>query len=600
MNNALGVSDPTDWSETSLPAFAPVDAAIRCQVCKDFFTNAVITSCAHTFCSLCIRRCLAADGRCPSCRANEQDVRLRRNVAVQELTDAFVAARPQALRLAQRGIRAGEPEDLQDHGRGQKRKREAKDDGLDHAPRRSQRLQSNEKLPRTTEVTIGDSEDEEEDQEDPAYMEEPQDGLVACPVCNKRMKAEAVFSHLDMCESEMETAKVNRRPPQNSAPLPSQTFGLRRQSPAEPKPALERLPQLNYSLLKDNALRKKLSELGISSAGVRPLLIRRHTEWINLWNANCDSARPRTRKELLGELDSWERSQGGRAIDGGQGSGLAKEVMRKDFDGDGWVKKNKGDFDQLIADARKKRAVPKSTTNSESEMDKEGIKHDVSASMAARREPTIISHHHKTHPTGTLPNPSTFVPTLDISNPPSIFSPPSHHRNRSKSTSEPFTNPGPHSERTTPSIFSPPSLQTSNSDSRPDPSKSPVPGFSFEKSLHHLYERDINTTTIPDPLLRPPPAASSILGSLSEKSQHHLYRDDNGAEGSAPTSFGSYEESGTSSRDGHAFVPPSLRKTTESESSLPGRLTSSEGVVRRRPMFEVPSNPVADAETSSK
>jgi hypothetical protein len=29
----------------------------------------------------------------------------------------------------------------------------------------------------------------------------------------------------------------------------------------------------------------------------------RHTEWVNPWNANCDSRNPRTKRELSSELD---------------------------------------------------------------------------------------------------------------------------------------------------------------------------------------------------------------------------------------------------------------------------------------------------------
>lgn len=129
---------------------------------------------------------------------------------------------------------------------------------------------------------------------------------------------------------------------------------------------LARLPQLNYSLLKDQALRKKLADLGIPTLGSRSQLIRRHTEWGSLWNANVDSLRPRTKRELLSELDKWERSQ---AMESGSiASGTSgAQVTKKDFDGDGWAKNNKSHFDELIASARAKRAVPKEKKESDGE-----------------------------------------------------------------------------------------------------------------------------------------------------------------------------------------------------------------------------------------
>jgi E3 ubiquitin-protein ligase RAD18 len=79
-------------------------------------------------------------------------------------------------------------------------------------------------------------------------------------------------------------------------------------------------------------------------------LIRRHTQWVDIFNANCDSPRPRTNRELLRELDIWERTQGGHAP--GQGQSAPTGVMKKDFDGAEWSDKHKDQFDDLIAQAR--------------------------------------------------------------------------------------------------------------------------------------------------------------------------------------------------------------------------------------------------------
>lgn len=127
---------------------------------------------------------------------------------------------------------------------------------------------------------------------------------------------------------------------------------------------MERLPQLSYGLLKDQALRKKLSDLGIPNGGPKALLIKRHTEWVNLVNANCDSSRPRTKRELLSELDTWERSQG-RNIMNGLGGNETSSVMRKDFDGAAWATSHGNDFQQLIAKARRKPPAQKEESNAE-------------------------------------------------------------------------------------------------------------------------------------------------------------------------------------------------------------------------------------------
>ena len=101
MDSAFNVADPADWLETPFSSLAPVEQALRCQVCKDFFDTPMITSCSHTFCSLCIRRCLTNDGRCPVCRASDQEMKLRSNAIIQELVDVFQTARPVVLQLGQ-------------------------------------------------------------------------------------------------------------------------------------------------------------------------------------------------------------------------------------------------------------------------------------------------------------------------------------------------------------------------------------------------------------------------------------------------------------------------------------------------------------------
>lgn len=116
----------------------------------------------------------------------------------------------------------------------------------------------------------------------------------------------------------------------------------------------ERLPQLNYSLFKETALRKKLVDLGIPGGGPKALLIRRHTEWVNLVNANCDSSRLRTKRELLHDLAEWDRSQG-RVIPNRLGLvANANSLMRKDFDGVAWGAAHNKDFRRLIQEARER------------------------------------------------------------------------------------------------------------------------------------------------------------------------------------------------------------------------------------------------------
>jgi hypothetical protein len=151
------------------------------------------------------------------------------------------------------------------------------------------------------------------------------------------MKEWQVFTHLESCPGP--TPQKKSQPPQPQTRQHNKT--------------MERLPALSYSMLKEGALRKKLAELGISNSGPRTLLERRHREYITMWNANCDAARPKSRTDLLRQLDAWERTQGGRAPMTGRAVQNAAIIKDKDFNGSAWASQHNDLYKDLIANARK-------------------------------------------------------------------------------------------------------------------------------------------------------------------------------------------------------------------------------------------------------
>ncbi|KAF5013536.1 hypothetical protein FDECE_459 [Fusarium decemcellulare] len=334
------VPDSTDWLSTPLAGLAAVENALRCQVCKDFFKTPMMTNCSHTFCSLCIRRALSNDGKCPLCRASEQELKLRSNWSMEETVDAFVKARAATIDLARKGGTATSTP---------KRKAENDHHESDHAPDSKRLRPLRKSRSNTPSYTIPvDTDEIVEVPDDDDYKPEPEDGLVACPVCQSRMKEWQVFKHLESC--------TGPTPPQPKAGNSSSSrFGPQRQQTKAP----ERLPAINYSMYKEQALRKKMSDLGISNQGPRMLLERRHKEWMTLWNANCDSTRPKKRSELLHDLDTWERTQGGKAPTTGRAAQNAAAIKDKDFDGAAWAAKHDTSFKDLIASARKTRLQAK-------------------------------------------------------------------------------------------------------------------------------------------------------------------------------------------------------------------------------------------------
>ncbi|RYC54542.1 hypothetical protein CHU98_g11661, partial [Xylaria longipes] len=317
------VADSTDWLCTPLSGLSAVEAALRCQICKDFYRTPMLTSCNHTFCSLCIRRALSADGKCPLCRAGEQEMKLRSNWSMEEVVAAFTQTRSAVFDFARRP-----PSILSTRAETPKRRADdvVMDDG-DEQPssssqqRSSKRLRSSARLSKTRsiEATAEMARQEAYVPDSEPSPVEPDDGLVACPICWRRMKAVQVDRHIDTsCPGQPQPdptppAQASRRssakptsitsvfPPSSSSS--SSTF-----APSKLQPPPDRLPALNYSMLKETQLRKELVDQGLSTTGNRGMLERRHREWVMIWNANCDSQRPRRRTELLHDLDVWERT----------------------------------------------------------------------------------------------------------------------------------------------------------------------------------------------------------------------------------------------------------------------------------------------------
>jgi E3 ubiquitin-protein ligase RAD18 len=186
---------------------------------------------------------------------------------------------------------------------------------------------------------------------------DPEDGLVACPMCGTRMKEAAVFPHLDQCDGAGRSSSRLKDLIANERPSTSVAYSV----PSSTK-ARQRLGALNYSLLTETALRKKLAEIRIPSYGSKPLMQKRHMEWMSLWNASCDSSSPQTKQELLRELETWDRTQG-RQIANAQGP---SGVMAKDFDTKAWTESRKDDFADLIKRAKAGAPTPMATAPKDS------------------------------------------------------------------------------------------------------------------------------------------------------------------------------------------------------------------------------------------
>jgi E3 ubiquitin-protein ligase RAD18 len=286
------------------------------------------------------------------------------NYVVREVVNRFQEARPKALELARQDKERDET--IASGGETTKKRKLDETDIEDESPRRNTRSRTTRSSQRSNgikgmPIEVRDSEDESDEEFVP-------EGFARCPMCQRPKKVEDMWQHTANCDGTPEpkggrstrsryaaSNGDNHHSTHNSARRTTKTqVNTLQHRRKEPPPPMSRLPGINYALLNDAKLRKRLQELGISASGKKDLLIRRHTEWLHLWNSNCDASddRRKTKRELLKELDTWERTQGGNA------NTTTAPVMKKDFDGRGHASTHKSQFDDLIANARKKRATP--------------------------------------------------------------------------------------------------------------------------------------------------------------------------------------------------------------------------------------------------
>jgi hypothetical protein len=174
---------------------------------------------------------------------------------------------------------------------------------------------------------------------------------------------------------------------------------------------MEQLPRLTYSHLTDTKLRAKLRELGIPEHGTRKLMQERHTEWKNLWNANIDSEYPKSKRELLRELDIWERAHTKPV------NNKTKEATWSD---EAWGAKHGGEFKDLVEAAKRgiKRRKVEDTVEGDGKKELE-VKDEA---PNADPNPQIQESMKEDSKPESEPNPGPQQPPLELSQEPPLSS----------------------------------------------------------------------------------------------------------------------------------------------------------------------------------
>ncbi|RPA82813.1 DNA repair protein rad18 [Ascobolus immersus RN42] len=439
MDEDFEITESTDWKDTKVPSLEQLDFSLRCQICKEFLTAPLLTSCGHSFCSLCIRRTLLHEKHCPVCRIQQSEGNLRKNPALEDVVQAFVKSRKMIMELATKETEPVEQAREEDTNMVDEEVQTESLSGQEYedveAPRSRKRkrtytTRSGRATTRAQPVLeVMDSDHDDEDdifaldsqqaglnspREPSPSPPPPPPGMAQCPVCQKYMKPEEIQgSHIDQCLENIDNPPPSRHhrrqgPPPPSRPstepsTPKKNRALGRTatgatnnagpnfftSPSKSRLNFapialgnsasmnappERLPKLNYHTMKEKDLRKKMQELGLSTEGSKAVLQQRHAEYVMLVNANLDAKHPRSKRELLMDMRTWETlrldMERNRKPNHNHNTTEAEKEREKE-QLKVYSKENDEDFKRLIEDAKRRRQVKKAEEEKNTEKDEE-------------------------------------------------------------------------------------------------------------------------------------------------------------------------------------------------------------------------------------
>uniref|UniRef100_A0A1B6MH69 RING-type E3 ubiquitin transferase n=1 Tax=Graphocephala atropunctata TaxID=36148 RepID=A0A1B6MH69_9HEMI len=323
------ISWPKDFPELKL-----IDDILRCGICYDYIKTCMVTPCAHSYCSICIRRSLLYKTACPSCFEETYETNLRNNRNFDRVTELFVNVRDKlikhlriaavhfncneklqspatTLNLSQKTSQQEETpkRNIPKPGKSStKGKLPFKSPSLGSSDKKSEISKRLEDLlvspaphTRVSEKKVLNSFEISNDDEfqrittvppmflQPKVESQPKNTdvpTVPCPVCGVDIPERNINPHLDNC-----LANVNK-PPVKS-PVKRQ-----KRNP---------LPKMVWSLMAEKDLRKKLKDYGLNTQGEKKALISRIQRYILLYNSECDSDSPRPVSEIVRQVEKEEK-----------------------------------------------------------------------------------------------------------------------------------------------------------------------------------------------------------------------------------------------------------------------------------------------------
>ncbi|ORX74583.1 hypothetical protein DL89DRAFT_264422 [Linderina pennispora] len=293
------IEDPTDWP-AEFAHLRETDQLLRCPICKEYLDTAMASAnCGHTFCSLCVRRCLSQKTQCPMCHDQLTESDLQPSRLIDSLVKSFKQGRRQLLDTLTRNPQSPAPAQNghRKRPRIQTRSSTRTAEGMLPTPQATSDrlaaadLSSDNELPAATDGEyLGSSPSsvqiiDDDDATLRGSSRRAKPTMVSCPSCGAKVRESTINSHLNRCLAGKTTEPDSKNFLRSRRTVPLSTGASRL-----PKPT-----KLAYKLLTESKLRKVLKELGIRATGDKHQMQARHSEWS-----------PVSDRQLLKRLDVWE------------------------------------------------------------------------------------------------------------------------------------------------------------------------------------------------------------------------------------------------------------------------------------------------------
>ncbi|XP_054269395.1 E3 ubiquitin-protein ligase RAD18-like [Macrosteles quadrilineatus] len=384
---------PKDFSELKL-----IDDCLRCGICYEYFKTVMVTPCAHSYCSICIRKYLSFKTACPICFEEVFETSLRNNRILDRLVELFLRIRDKLIKQLKIAAllncnekpvptltpsqsnttkkialptetpknstakKIGLPTETPKNGKNVSTQATSSKGKLNFSlmstpsssvkkSQISKRLEDILGSPATSGPTCSHDVDstplpgsEDHDLNIPTvptmFLKEP---------TSIQAKTDVPLVTCPVCLVGIPERNINTHLDNclANADKPAR-------SPVKNVPKRKPLAKMVWHMMAEKDLRKKLKEYGLNTQGDKKSLIARIQRYIVLYNSECDSANPRSIADLIRQVEREEKQQNPQPLQ------FQRVVTKKsdpkviEEENNKYIQENKDSFKKLIEAMRQR------------------------------------------------------------------------------------------------------------------------------------------------------------------------------------------------------------------------------------------------------